>query len=554
MAEGQGFITKVHTPRQSQQPEESFVPQIENATNTKRKDAGSRVCDYCGTNRTPMWRRGPRGKHTLCNACGVKWKDGRIQIQVPDLELQQQLQQQQQQIPPVQEQKQETQPSLLPTFPYKAEDIHNAALFLRTLDKMHENSQVGTVAGFHNADTASTVVAPSPTPTLSTSLYTTYELLSTKPSLNSPVTNANADDMEEDDDEEDDGGYEYLNLSKVLPKKRLNKKKRPKSNFYDGQLIFPHTNNITHSTDQIKGGSVLPIITDKKNIKPMERIHSVDDLLKNLEERRRLEDEGVIPGTPLTKSNQGFHSYTKSASTSNVLEHPHPSKSSTRESFHNAWAAHPTKYNGFDKNIPSDLPSPWQSSNVDSMKISKPFDSSHHENETQRLQAIIENLRIELARRTQDIQHAHQAIAHFQKENHELKTQLASTKESTNLEILTQLHNELMINEEKRRRAECMVLRLSGLLMSKLNINDPNPSNSWNRNPDDIIEQLASFLSSSTPIIDSSDALNYALENQNEAKKSLYANMNVQNSVKDRSFTNITNITNTTNINFKKKN
>jgi len=215
MAEGQGFITKVHTPRQSQQPEESFVPQIENATNTKRKDAGSRVCDYCGTTRTPMWRRGPRGKHTLCNACGVKWKDGRIQIPIPDLELQQQ------QIP-VQEQKQETQPSLVSSFPYKPEDIHNAALFLQTLDKMHENSQVGTVAGFHNADTTST--APSPTPTLLTSLYATYELPSTKASLNSPVTNANAnadaDDMEEDDDEDDTGSYENLNLSKVLPKKK----------------------------------------------------------------------------------------------------------------------------------------------------------------------------------------------------------------------------------------------------------------------------------------------------------------------------------------------
>jgi len=549
MAEGQGFITKVHTPRQTQQPEESFVPQIENATNTKRKDAGSRVCDYCGTTRTPMWRRGPRGKHTLCNACGVKWKDGRIQV--PDLELQQQ-----QQIPE-QEQKQETQPSLLPSFPYKAEDIHNAALFLQTLDKMHENSQ-GTVAGgFHNAD-ASSSTAPNPSPTLPTPLYTIYEIAPTKPSLNSPVTNANTnpnpDDMEEDDDEEN-GSYDNLSLSKVLPKKRLiNKKKRPKSNIYDG-LLFPYANiNIPHSTEQTKSESVLPS-TDKKNIKPLERIRSVDDLLINLEERRRLEDEGVIPGTPLMKSNQGFHSYTKSASTSNVLEHPHLSKSGSRESFHNAWTAHtPTKYNsGLDKNVSSDLPSPWQSPNVDSMKISKPFDSSHHETETQRLQTIIENLRIELARRTQDIHNAHQAIAHFQKENHELKTQLASTKESTNLEILTQLHSELMINEEKRRRAECMVLRLSGLLMSKLNINDPNhSSNTWNRNPEDIIEHLASFLTSA-PIIDSSDALNNALENQNEAKKSLFANMNVQNSVKDRSFTNFTNITNTTNTNFKKK-
>lgn len=25
-----------------------------------------------------MWRRGPQGAGTLCNACGVKWKHGKI--------------------------------------------------------------------------------------------------------------------------------------------------------------------------------------------------------------------------------------------------------------------------------------------------------------------------------------------------------------------------------------------------------------------------------------------------------------------------------------------
>lgn len=34
---------------------------------------GPRSCDFCGATQTPMWRRGPGGKATLCNACGVKW-------------------------------------------------------------------------------------------------------------------------------------------------------------------------------------------------------------------------------------------------------------------------------------------------------------------------------------------------------------------------------------------------------------------------------------------------------------------------------------------------
>ncbi|KAJ2389151.1 hypothetical protein H4S02_002511 [Coemansia sp. RSA 2611] len=36
-----------------------------------------RSCTHCGCGSTPIWRRGPAGTGTLCNACGVKWKVGR---------------------------------------------------------------------------------------------------------------------------------------------------------------------------------------------------------------------------------------------------------------------------------------------------------------------------------------------------------------------------------------------------------------------------------------------------------------------------------------------
>ncbi|KAL6985458.1 hypothetical protein U1Q18_018832 [Sarracenia purpurea var. burkii] len=37
-----------------------------------------RKCVHCGTDKTPQWRTGPMGPKTLCNACGVRYKSGRL--------------------------------------------------------------------------------------------------------------------------------------------------------------------------------------------------------------------------------------------------------------------------------------------------------------------------------------------------------------------------------------------------------------------------------------------------------------------------------------------
>ena len=36
------------------------------------------ACGHCGTRKTPQWRAGPAGRRTLCNACGVRFKSGRL--------------------------------------------------------------------------------------------------------------------------------------------------------------------------------------------------------------------------------------------------------------------------------------------------------------------------------------------------------------------------------------------------------------------------------------------------------------------------------------------
>jgi hypothetical protein len=46
-----------------------FRKVYDGAKNDKRM---RRACLQCGVVKTPQWRMGPRGKKTLCNACGVK--------------------------------------------------------------------------------------------------------------------------------------------------------------------------------------------------------------------------------------------------------------------------------------------------------------------------------------------------------------------------------------------------------------------------------------------------------------------------------------------------
>ncbi|KAI3451027.1 hypothetical protein Pfo_007692 [Paulownia fortunei] len=40
--------------------------------------AQPRRCSHCGVTKTPQWRAGPLGSKTLCNACGVRYKSGRL--------------------------------------------------------------------------------------------------------------------------------------------------------------------------------------------------------------------------------------------------------------------------------------------------------------------------------------------------------------------------------------------------------------------------------------------------------------------------------------------
>ncbi|KAL1551573.1 GATA transcription factor 12-like [Salvia divinorum] len=43
-----------------------------------KPDTPARKCLHCASEKTPQWRTGPMGPKTLCNACGVRYKSGRL--------------------------------------------------------------------------------------------------------------------------------------------------------------------------------------------------------------------------------------------------------------------------------------------------------------------------------------------------------------------------------------------------------------------------------------------------------------------------------------------
>lgn len=67
-------------------PQQQTAKKTVKTSGSKKKDCGDggegsgegRKCLHCATDKTPQWRTGPMGPKTLCNACGVRYKSGRL--------------------------------------------------------------------------------------------------------------------------------------------------------------------------------------------------------------------------------------------------------------------------------------------------------------------------------------------------------------------------------------------------------------------------------------------------------------------------------------------
>ncbi|KAL9661779.1 hypothetical protein QQ045_026607 [Rhodiola kirilowii] len=55
-----------------------FAPENDSTSNNSgTNNNGIRVCSDCNTTKTPLWRSGPRGPKSLCNACGIRQRKAR---------------------------------------------------------------------------------------------------------------------------------------------------------------------------------------------------------------------------------------------------------------------------------------------------------------------------------------------------------------------------------------------------------------------------------------------------------------------------------------------
>ncbi|PPD79713.1 hypothetical protein GOBAR_DD23366 [Gossypium barbadense] len=56
----------------------SLVGSCEIDKSSSEETAVVRKCTHCEVTKTPQWREGPKGPKTLCNACGVRYRSGRL--------------------------------------------------------------------------------------------------------------------------------------------------------------------------------------------------------------------------------------------------------------------------------------------------------------------------------------------------------------------------------------------------------------------------------------------------------------------------------------------
>ncbi|GKV08306.1 hypothetical protein SLEP1_g19959 [Rubroshorea leprosula] len=78
---GDGSESDSHLAEKSSKKKKKNLMLLSGSSETKESDSQQlvvRKCLHCGITKTPQWREGPNGPKTLCNACGVRYRSGRL--------------------------------------------------------------------------------------------------------------------------------------------------------------------------------------------------------------------------------------------------------------------------------------------------------------------------------------------------------------------------------------------------------------------------------------------------------------------------------------------
>ncbi|KAL0410512.1 UNVERIFIED_CONTAM: putative GATA transcription factor 22 [Sesamum latifolium] len=63
--------------KQLLQPSSSMETDLSSNSSSYNSNSPIRVCADCNTTKTPLWRSGPKGPKSLCNACGIRQRKAR---------------------------------------------------------------------------------------------------------------------------------------------------------------------------------------------------------------------------------------------------------------------------------------------------------------------------------------------------------------------------------------------------------------------------------------------------------------------------------------------
>ncbi|WCJ29514.1 GATA transcription factor 12 [Euphorbia peplus] len=71
-------VPQPHHPNTFKKTVKVAGPKRRESSEGRSGNGEGRKCLHCATDKTPQWRTGPMGPKTLCNACGVRYKSGRL--------------------------------------------------------------------------------------------------------------------------------------------------------------------------------------------------------------------------------------------------------------------------------------------------------------------------------------------------------------------------------------------------------------------------------------------------------------------------------------------